>query len=92
MPIGLLLLLGLGIAGGAYALTHQGGEDTASKKTPPKPKPRTLTEQLPGGGRNPKVDAVKAKIETLKAKAAQGDRDAGRALEDLKRLYGNLTR
>lgn len=90
MPIGLILLLAGLAAGGLYAAS-QGGGDEPAKKTVKKPPPPTLTDQVPGG-KSAKVEEVRRKIETVKAKAAQGDKDAGKVLADLKTLYGNLTR
>jgi Tfp pilus assembly protein PilO len=88
MPVALLLLLGIGVVAGGYALAHSDSDGENVKR---KAAPKRLTEQLPANGpATAKLEALKGRIETLKKKAEQGDKDAGKSLEALKTLWGNL--
>jgi hypothetical protein len=86
MPIvPVLLLVGL-IAGGAYALSQSSDGGDAKKKAGPK----KASDYLPPP--SPKVEAVKAKIRDLQRKAEQGDRNAGKLIDDLRKTWGDLSK
>lgn len=86
MPIVPILLIAGLIAGGAYALSQSSDGGEAKKKTGPK----KASDYLPPP--SPKAEAVKAKIRDLQRKAEQGDKNAGKLIEDLRKTWGDLTK
>jgi hypothetical protein len=91
LPI-ILIIAALGA--GAYAYSQSNADSDGATPKKKKAPPKRASDLLPPGSpeQRAKLDAVKAQIETLKAKANQGDKDAGKLIDDLKSTWGNLTK